>query len=136
MKINPYLSFDGECQAALTFYERCLGASIVYIMTYGQSPLAKEVPAEWAARVYHATLLVGDQTLGAADARPGEYRKPQGVSLTLALNEPTDADRLFGMLAEGGTVQMPIQETAWAQRFGVLTDRFGTPWMISCEKSP
>jgi len=129
MKINPYLSFDGQCQAALKFYERCLGGKIVYMMTYAQSPIAAQVPPEWAKRIYHATFSLGDQTLGAADAPPGSYRSPQGLSLTLDLDAPADADRLFEMLSEGGTVQMPVQETHWARRFGVLTDRFGTPWL-------
>src|SRR5213082_2240336 len=69
MKINPYLSFDGQCQAALKFYERCLGGKIVYMMTYAQSPIAAQVPPEWAKRIYHATFSLGDQTLGAAGSR-------------------------------------------------------------------
>jgi PhnB protein len=132
VKITPYLSFDGQCQAALTFYARCLGGKIVYSTTYGQSPMAADVPREWAARIYHATLAFGEQTLGAADAPPGTYRSPQGLSLTLELDKPGEADRLFRMLSEGGSVQMPLQETHWAQRFGVLTDQFGTPWIINC----
>ncbi len=134
MKISPYLSFNGDCQAALTFYARCLGGTIVYSTTYAQSPMAGEVPREWAPKIYHATLAVGDQRVGAADAAPGTYRNPQGLSLTLELDDPTDAERLFGMLSEGGSVQMPLQETHWAQRFGVLTDRFGTPWLVNCGK--
>src|SRR5438128_2458469 len=92
MKSNPYLSFDGQCQAALKFYERCLGGKIVYMMTYAQSPIAEQVPPEWAKRIYHATFSLGDQTLGAADAPPGSYRSPQGLSLTLDLDAPVDAD--------------------------------------------
>ena len=134
MKITPYLSFDGQCHAALTFYARCLGGKIVYSTTYGQSPMAAEVPKEWASRIYHATLAFGEQTLGAADAPPGTYRSPQGLSLTFELDEPAEADRLFRMLSQGGSVQMPLQETHWAQRFGVLTDQFGTPWIINCGK--
>src|SRR5213082_696867 len=76
MKINPYLSFDGQCQAALKFYERCLGGKIVYMMTYAQSPIAAQVPPEWAKRIYHATFSLGDQTLGAADAPPRRRRSP------------------------------------------------------------
>ncbi len=132
MKITPYLSFDGQCHAALTFYARCLGGKIVYSTTYGQSPMAAEVPREWAPRIYHATLAFGEQTLGAADAPPGTYRSPQGLSLTLELDEPAEADGLFRILSQGGSVQMPLQETHWAQRFGVLTDQFGTPWIINC----
>ena len=86
MKINPYLSFDGECQAALKFYARCLRGTIVYSMTYDQSPMAKQVPPEWGAKIYHATLSVGDQTLGAADAPPGAYRTS---GLTGSAGSPT-----------------------------------------------
>ena len=132
MRINPYLSFDGQCEAALRFYERCLGGTIVYMMTYAQSPMAAQLPPEWAQRIYHATFSLGDQTLGAADAPPGSYLSPQGFSLTLDIDAPAEADRLFERLSEKGTVQMPVQETHWALRFGVLTDQFGTPWMINC----
>jgi PhnB protein len=132
VRINPYLSFDGQCEAALQFYERCLGGKIVYTMTYAQSPMATQVPPEWGQRIYHATFSLGDQTLGAADAPPGSYRSPEGFSLTLDIDAPAEADRLFEMLSEKGTVQMPLQETHWARRFGVLTDQFGTPWMINC----
>jgi len=132
VKIHPYLSFDGQCHAALQFYERCLGGKIVYMMTYAQSPMATQVPPEWGERIYHATFSFGDQTLGAADAPPGAYRSPQGISLTLDIDAPAEADRLFELLSEKGIVQMPVQETHWACRFGVLTDQFGTPWMINC----
>jgi len=133
MRISPYLSFDGQCEAALRFYERCLGGKVVYVMTYAQSPMATLVPAEWDGRISHATFSLGDQTLGAADAPPGAYRRPQGFSLTLDLDVPAEADRIFATLSEEGTVQMPIQETAWARRFGVVTDQFGTPWIINCD---
>lgn len=132
VRINPYLSFDGQCEAALRCYERCTGGKIVYLMTYAQSSMAGQVPPEWGPRIYHATFALGDQTLGAADAPPGSYRRPQGFSLTLEMDEPADAERVFEVLSEHGTVQMPIQATDWARRFGVLTDQFGTPWMVSC----
>ena len=133
MRINPYLSFDGRCEAALDFYERCLGGKIVYVMTYAQSPMAVQVPPEWSRRIFHATFALGDRTLGAADAPPGAYRSPQGFSLTLDIDAAAEADRVFEKLSENATVQMPIQETAWARRFGVLTDQFGTPWIINCD---
>lgn len=132
MKINPYLSFDGQCQAALELYARCLGGAIVYSTTYGASPMATQVPAEWTARIYHATFAVGEQTFGAADAPPGTYRSPQGFTLTIHMDDPAGAERVFGSLSEGGTIQMPMQETHWARRFGMVTDRFGIPWMINC----
>src|SRR5947209_20378384 len=98
MKINPYLSFDGQCQAALKFYERCLGGKIVYMMTYAQLPIAVQLPPEWAKRIYHATFSLADQTHGAADAPPGSYRCPQYISLTLYLDSPADSIRLFEIL--------------------------------------
>ena len=133
MKIVPYLSFDGTCEAALKFYEQCLGGKIEFGMTYGESPMAATLPPEWGNRIYHATLSVGDQTLGAADALPGPYLTPQGISLTLATKTIEEADRVFGGLSENGAVQMPIQETHWSPRFGVLTDQFGIPWIINCD---
>ena len=133
MRINPYLLFDGQCEAALQFYEHCLGGKVVYAMTYAQSPMATQVPPEWSNRIVHATFSLGDRTLAAADAPPGTYRTPQGFSLTLDIDSPDEADRVFEKLSEKATVQMPMQETAWARRFGVLTDQFGTPWIISCE---
>jgi PhnB protein len=103
------------------------------MMTYAQSPMATQVPSEWGKRIYHATVSFGNQTLQAADARPGGYRTPQGFSLTLDIDAPAEADRVFEWLSERGTVQMPLQETHWAHRFGVVTDQFGIPWMINCE---
>ena len=134
MRVNPYLSFDGKCEAALRFYARCLGGKIVYQLTYAESPAATLVPSEWGKKIYHATFAFGDQTLGAADAQPGTYQKPQGFSLALNVDAPAEAERVFAQLSENGTVQMPIQETHWARRFGVVTDQFGTPWMVSCEE--
>jgi PhnB protein len=134
VRINPYLSFDGQCEAALKFYELCLGGKVVYTMTYAQSPTTGHVPLGWGSKIYHATFSLGDQTFGAADAPPGSYRSPQGLSLNLEIDVPAEADRIFAMLAENGTVQMPVQETFWALRFGVLTDQFGTPWIIQCSK--
>jgi PhnB protein len=123
-------------RAALQFYERCLGGKILYLMTYSQSPTAAQVPPEWGNRVYHATLAVAGLLLGAADAPPGSYRSPQGFSLALEMDLAEEADRVFESLSDGGTVQMTIQETHWARRFGVLTDQFGMPWMISCATPP
>jgi PhnB protein len=134
LKLIPYLTFNGQCDSALKFYERCLGGKTLMKMTYGESPLAKQMPPDWGTKILHATFAVGDQTLGAADALPERYQKPQGISVTLNIDTAAEADRIFNMFAENGTVQMPIQETFWATRFGMVVDRFGTPWMINCGK--
>lgn len=132
MRLTPYLSFNGQCEAALKFYERCLGGKVVTMMTYAQSPMAAQVPPEWGKKIMHATFSLADQTLGAADAPPGSYRSPQGLSLRLHIEAPAEANRVWAMLSEKGIVQMPLQATFWAHRFGVLTDRIGTPWLIQC----
>lgn len=128
------LSFDGQCEAAFKFYERCLNGKITFMLTWGDSPMAKDAPPGWSGKIVHATLEVGNVTLQGSDSAPGSYEPPRGFVITLNPAE-SDAERLFNQLAEGGTVGMPLQETFWAHRFGVLTDRFGIPWAINSEKS-
>jgi PhnB protein len=134
MTISTHLGFNGQCQEAFKFYERVLGGNIQFSMTYGDSPMAGQVPPEWRDKIIHTTLVVGDQTLSGADAPPPHYQKPQGFSVAVEVKDPSKADRIFTQLGEGGTVQMAIQETFWAQRFGMLVDRFHIPWMITCSK--
>jgi PhnB protein len=133
MRWNPYLSFDGQCEAAFKFYEKCLGGKILFTMTYGASPMADQTPPDWRARIMHTTLGLGDQHLMGADAPPGQYQKPQGMTVMLAIETVEEAERIFAALAENGAVQMPLQQTFWAARFGMVVDQFGTPWLINCE---
>ena len=133
LQVTPYLSFNGQCEEAFKFYENCLGGKITFMMTYGDAPGHESMPPEWTKRIMHATLAVGDRLLQGADA-PGPYEKPQGFSIALALNDAAEAERIFKALEEKGVVGMPLQETFWALRFGMVTDRFGTPWSINCEK--
>ena len=135
LKLTPYLSFDGHCEQAFKLYEQCLGGKITFMQTYGDSPMAEQTPTEWRKRVMHATLSVGDQLLQGSDSPPGQYQKPQGFSIAIALSDATEAERIFKALSENGKVQMPLEETFWALRFGYLIDRFGVPWMVNCEKS-
>jgi PhnB protein len=134
MNLNPYLFFNGECEAALKFYEQNLGGKIKAMMRHEGSPMEKHVPAEWRPKILHAALTLGDQTLMASDAPPDKYQKPEGfyVAINLKAKETAEAERMFKVLSEAGSVQMPLQETFWAARFAMLTDRFGIPWMINC----
>jgi PhnB protein len=132
--MNPYLSFKGDCQAAFAVYEKCLGGKIEMSMTYAGSPMASQVPIEWGENILHITLSLGDLRLQGADAPPDRYEKPQGFSVALALDDAVQAARIFQELSVGGTVQLPLQETFWARGFGMLTDRFGTPWIIHCAR--
>jgi PhnB protein len=135
MRLNPYLSFDGKCEAAFKFYEQCLRGKIAMLMKYGDSPLARETPPQWHDRVIHATFCWGEHTLQGADALPENYCKPQGFSVMLNIDSVAEAERIFNALSVNATVQIPLQESFWAARFGVLVDQFGTPWTINCGKS-
>lgn len=133
MTLNPYLIFNGDCEAAFRFYERVLCGRIDAMMPHEGSPAAEHVPAEWRSKILHARMSIGDQVLMASDAPPGRYERPQGFSVNINVDDVADAERIFAALAERGTVQMPIGKTFWAERFGMVVDRFGTPWMVNCE---
>ena len=96
--------------------------------------MEKHVSPEWQKKIMHARMTIGDKTLMGSDAPPDRYEPMKGFSVTIGVEKPAEAERVFHALAEKGTVTMPIQETFWAQRFGMLVDQFGTPWMINCEK--
>jgi PhnB protein len=134
MQLNPYLSFNGKCEEAFKFYEKVLGGKVEMMMKYEGSPMADQTPPEWRDKIMHARLIVSGEVLMGSDAPPNRYEPMKGITVTIGVDEPADAERVFGALAEGGTVQMPIQQTFWAARFGMLVDRFGTPWMINCEQ--
>lgn len=133
MELNPYLNFNGNCEAAFKFYEQHLGGKIETIHTYGGSPMEKLSSPEWRDKVMHARMTVGKTVLMGSDAPEGQYQVPQGFSVSLNLKDVPEADRVFQALSANGTVQMPIQETFWAKRFAMFTDSFGVPWMINCE---
>jgi PhnB protein len=128
------LCFDGQCEAAFKFYERCLNGKITFMLTWGDSPMARDAPPEWSGKIAHATLVLGTTRLQGSDPPPGSYESPKGFCIMLQPRE-VEAERLFTDLAEGGTVRMPLQKTFWAALFGVVTDRFGIPWAVNCEKS-
>ena len=133
MQVVPYLNFNGDCKEAFTFYAECLGGTITTMMTHGETEMAQHLPAEWHSRIMHASMKIGDASLMASDGRPGETVKPHGIYVTLQVDTPEEAERIFNALAENGSVEMPIQKTFWSERFGMTTDRFGTPWMINCD---
>lgn len=135
MQLNPYLTFDGRCEKAFTFYAQCLGGTIDGMFTHGGTPAAEHVAPEWHDKIMHASLKVGDHVLMGSDAPPERYEAPSGFSVSLNFDDQAEAARVFNALAENGTVQMPLQETFWASRFGMLVDQFGIPWMINCAPS-
>lgn len=131
MKLSVHLVFNGQCEAAFRFYAQCLGGKIVTMLTYGDSPMAAQTPVEWRGKILHATLVLGDNTLAGADLFGKDYEPAKGFFVLTEVADPAEAERVFAALSENGTVRMPIQETFWAKRFGVLVDQFGTPWEIN-----
>ncbi len=117
--------FTGECQKAFEFYAELLGGKIVAMTTHEQTPAAAHVPAEWRSEIIHARL--GNQVLMGSDAPPEHQQKPQGFSINISVDNPAEAERLFDALKEKGKVTMPLGETFWVVRFGMLIDRFGIP---------
>jgi PhnB protein len=132
MKISAHLIFDGQCREAFVSYQRILGGKLTTLMTFGESPLAATVDAKWHSRILHATLDLDGAELNGADVLPRDYQRPQGFSVILSVGDVERARRTFDALAEGGKVNMPFQSTFWSPGFGVLVDRFGTPWEINC----
>lgn len=132
MKINPYLYFDGNCEEAFKFYEKCLGGKIEVMLTHEGTPAESQVPPEWRKKILHGRMVVSEYVLMASDAPPGRFHKPQGFSLSLDVKEPAEAERIYKELSANGNVYMPLQKTFFAEKFAMFTDRFGTPWMINC----
>jgi PhnB protein len=134
MRFIPYLSFNGQCAEAFRTYERVFDGRIVALTTHGEMPGADEIPPENRDRVMHAALEVEGTLLFASDWPGHMYEPPRGVSVSVNIEDVDRGERIFHALAEGGTVTMPFEKTFWAERFGMLVDRFGTPWMINCEQ--
>lgn len=132
-QLATYLTFDGTCAEAIRFYERVLNGKIGFMMKIADSPMATQMPPEAQQRIMHARLDLGDQVLMASDSMGHEpYHGMHGFTMSLSYDTVEEGQPFFDALAEGGKVTMPLQETFWADGFGMLTDRFGTPWMINC----
>jgi PhnB protein len=133
MRLNPYLMFNGDCEAAFTLYERVTGGKITSMLRYEGSPAAGHAPPEWQKKIVHARIQIGEDTIMGSDPSPGHYNKPQGSSVTLRVDTPEEAERTFKGLTDGATIQMPMDKTFFAKKFGMLVDKFGTHWMVICE---
>jgi len=134
MKLLTYLNYGGNCEQALRFYEEHLGGKITSMMTHGQMPGPANVPAELKDKILHARLSLGGTELLASDVPPERFQPMRSAYLSLSLDSTSEAERVYGLLAEGGQLFMPMQETFFAFRFGMLRDRFGTSWMIIHER--
>lgn len=133
MKVQPYLFFDGRCDEAIAYYKAVLGAESTFLMRFKDAPDQPPpgvLPADWADKVMHSEMRIGDTVVMLSDGRCAGRADFQGISLSLTADGDAEADRLFAALADGGTVQMPIGKTFFASRFGMVADRFGVTWLI------
>ena len=135
MQVNTYLNFNGQCEEAFRFYEKVFGGKIDAMIPHEGTPAAEHVPAAWLKKIMHAHLVAGNVVLMGSDVPPERYSQPKGFAVALHTKQVSEGERLFHALAEGGNVGMPMQETFWAVKFGMLVDRFGIPWMVNCEKA-
>lgn len=133
MQVQPYLFFDGRCEEALEFYRNALQAEMIEMMRFKESPDPSSCQPGMEEKVMHASFRIGDTTLMASDGHCKESPSFQGFSLTLRVSDVATAERLFTSLSEGGQVQMPLAETFYSPKFGMVADRFGVSWMIFVE---
>lgn len=134
MQIQPYLFFNGRCEEAVDFYTRAIGAKVVMLMRYKESPEPPPpgmVPPGSENKIMHTSFTVGETLVMASDGHCSGKTSFQGLSLSLSVTDATAADEAFAALADGGKVDMPLATTFWSPRFGMLTDRFGLGWMVS-----
>jgi PhnB protein len=131
---NVYLNFNGHCEEAFKFYEKTLGGKILAMMTAKGTPMEKNVPPELLNRIMHARMMVGTTIIMGSDVPAAQFRQPQGFAVNVNVETPAEADRIYAALAQGGMEIMAIAETFWAHRFGMCVDKWGTPWMVNCEK--
>lgn len=137
MYLNTYLTFNGDCRAAFEFYQRCLGGEIVAMLPYSEAPDGEEIPSESRDLIMHARLVVAGQVLMGSDTSPQcplAYEGIKGTQIAVNVETAEEAEKTFHALADNGTVQMPLEETFWAVRFGMLIDKFGVPWLVNCER--
>ena len=137
MKVQAYITFGGRCEEALEFYKKSIGAEVSGLMRWKESP-DKEMkpPPGWEEKVMNASFRIGETDLMADDGMGPVTPEFKGMTLALSTTSDADTRLVFDALAGGGTVQMPLAKTFWTSSFGMLTDKFGVPWMVMTESAP
>jgi PhnB protein len=130
MRVQTYLFFDGRCEEALEFYRSALGAEVTMLMRFKESPDQSNVSPGSEDKVMHSSFRIGETTLQASDGHCQGQPSFEGFALTLTARDEAEAERLFASLSDGGQVKMPLTETFFSRRFGMVADRFGVSWMI------
>jgi PhnB protein len=135
MKLFTYLNYGGNCGQAFRFYEQHLGGKITMMMTHAEQPDPQNVPPEWRNAILHARMTLGETELLAADVPPDRFQPMRSAYLSLSVDTAEEAERIHAVLSDGGQIFMPMEETFFAHRFSMLRDKFGTSWMIICERT-
>jgi PhnB protein len=130
MQVQPYLHFDGHADEALAFYKKAVGAEVKMLMRFKDAPDQSMITPASKDKVMHAAVQIGDDTVLISDGRCTGTMDFKGFSLAISAASETEAEKIFGALAEGGQVMMPLAKTFFSPRFGMLTDRFGVGWMV------
>ena len=133
MQIQPYLFFDGRCDEAIEFYRSALGAEVTMLMRFKDNPDPGMGQPMAGDKVMHASLRIGETTILVSDGHCQGRPSFQGFSLSLTVRDDAEAERLFAALADGGQVQMPLAQTFFSSRFGMVADCFGVLWMVYVE---
>jgi PhnB protein len=134
MKLHTYLNYGGNCEQAFRFYEEHLGGKITMLMTHGEQPNPDNVPEDWKKAILYANMTIGETQLMGSDVPPEHFQPMRSVYLSLSVPSTGEAERIHTLLAEGGEIFMPMQETFFAHRFSMVRDKFGTSWMIIHER--
>jgi PhnB protein len=130
--LNPYLFYNGNCEAAFKYYEKVLGGKIEFLMRADEGPADMKPSPGNEKKIMHARMSIGAQILMASDAPPDHFHKPQGFAVSLTVPDLAEAEKKFKALAEGGAENMPFEKTFFSKGFGMCVDQFGTPWMVNC----
>jgi PhnB protein len=137
MQVQPYLFLKGRCEEALAFYAQAAGAETLFSLRFKDSPVPNSQPAQWQDKIMHASWRIGATTLMASDGMHDMEGEPyKGFNLSIAADDDVSGKNIFDALSAGGEVRMPWQATFWTSGFGMLTDKFGVPWMVSVEQEP
>lgn len=133
MQVTPYLMLDGRAEEAIEFYKKALGAKVDMLMRFNEAPKEANCAPSSMDKVMHAALSIGDSKIMLSDGDNKGKPTFAGISLTITAKDETHADKLFSTISEGGQVQMPMEKTFFAKRFGMAADKFGVNWMIIAE---
>ena len=131
-RLDIYVNYPGHCEEAFRFYEKHLGGKIISMMKHEELPSNPNLPETWRKAILHARMELGNTVLMGADIPHAEPMR--SAYLTLRFNTDKEAERVYSVLSEGGEIFMKMEETFYASRFAMLRDKFGTSWMLLCEK--